>query len=183
MLTKIAENTGIFLINSARVSGRMMILLKETGKYSPFLLKKPKHLMPPLYVCMVRPLLLVAAVSFLTGVILAMQTGRAMMDFGFEDQVGGLVAVSLAREMGPLWAAVIVTARRIGVGSVFSLMYSFFEAHRMVIAGGGAGYGAEKGAVREGPGVGIGDVKALDEARAIGRSVVRLATQLARGKS
>jgi len=79
-------------------------------------------------------------------------------------------------------AAVIVTARRIGVGSVFSLVYSFFEAHRMIIAGGGAGYGVEKGAVREGPGVGIGDVRALDEARAIGKSVVRLASQLAKGK-
>ncbi len=110
MLLKFAENTGKFLVDSALVSGRSMLLLKDTALYGPSLLRKPKTLMEPLYVCMVRPLLLVAMVSFLTGVILAMQTGRAMMDFGFEDQVGGLVAVVLAREMGPLWAAVIVTA-------------------------------------------------------------------------
>ena len=110
MIFKFVENTGKFLIDSAVVSGRAMILLKKTAVYSPYLLKKPKNIIEPLYTCMVRPLLLVAAVSFLTGIILAMQTGRAMMDFGFEDQVGGLVAVVLAREMGPLWAAVIVTA-------------------------------------------------------------------------
>ncbi len=88
-----------------------------------------------------------------------------------------------ARKLRGKVAAVIVAARRIGVGSVFSLVYAFFEAHRMVIAGGGAGYGIEKGAVKEGLGVGVGDIKALDEARAIGKSVVRLATQLAKGKS
>ena len=88
-----------------------------------------------------------------------------------------------ARKLRGKVAAVIVAARRIGVGQIFSIMYSFFSAHRMVIAGGGAGYGTEKGAVKEGLGVGVGDIKALDEARAIGKSVVRLATQLAKGKS
>ena len=66
--------------------------------------------MAPLYVCLVKPLILVAAVSFLTGAVLSMQTGRAMDQWGFADQVGGLVGASMAREMGPLWAAVIVTA-------------------------------------------------------------------------
>ncbi|MFC1582873.1 MlaE family ABC transporter permease [Planctomycetota bacterium] len=110
MLARFVANTGRFLINSAAISGRSMLLLKDTAKYSPTLVKKPRVMLEPLYICLVKPLLLVAAVSFLTGTILAMQTGRAMADFGFEDQVGGLVAVSLAREMGPLWAAVIVTA-------------------------------------------------------------------------
>lgn len=81
-------------------------------------------------------------------------------------------------------AAALVATRRTGVGQVFSLLYSFFNVHRMVIAGGGAGYGMEKGAVREDKGSGLGpESTALGEARAVGRSVVRLAEQLARGKS
>ncbi|MBN1375023.1 MAG: flavodoxin family protein [Dehalococcoidia bacterium] len=76
----------------------------------------------------------------------------------------------------------IVAARKTGVGQILSLMYSFFNVHRMVIAGGSAGYGNKKGEVKEGPGMGP-DSKAVDEARALGRAVVRLATQLDRGKS
>jgi len=79
-------------------------------------------------------------------------------------------------------AAALVASRRIGVGQVLSLLYSFFNVHRMVIAGGGAGYGSEKGEVREGVGIAPGST-ALVEAKAVGRSVVRLAQQLARGKS
>lgn len=78
-------------------------------------------------------------------------------------------------------AGVIVAARRVGVGQILSIMYSFFNVHRMVIAGGSAGYGMEKGEVRESPGMGPGS-KAVDEARSLGKSVVRLATQLERGK-
>lgn len=79
-------------------------------------------------------------------------------------------------------AGVAVAARRIGVGQIFGLMYSFFNVHRMVIAGGSAGYGIGKGEVREGPGMGHGS-KALNEARSLGKSVVRLANQLERGKA
>ena len=78
-------------------------------------------------------------------------------------------------------AAALVATRRLGVGQVLSLLYSFFNVHRMVIAGGGAGYGAEKGEVRQGVGISPG-ITALGEAKAVGKSVVRLAEQLARGK-
>lgn len=91
-------------------------------------------------------------------------------------------ALLFTRKLRGKVAAVIVAARRVGVGQIFSIMYSFFNVHRMVIAGGGAGYGIEKGDVREGPGMGYGS-KAVDEARSVGKSVIRLATQLERGKS
>jgi multimeric flavodoxin WrbA len=78
-------------------------------------------------------------------------------------------------------AAALVATRRLGVGQVLSLLYSFFNVHRMVIAGGGAGYGAEKGEVRQGVGISPG-ITALGEAKSVGKSVVRLAEQLARGK-
>ncbi len=70
-------------------------------------------------------------------------------------------------------AAALVAVRRVGAGQVLSIMYSFFTIHRMLIAGGGIGYGLEKGEVREGVG-GSPALSALDEARAVGRAVVRL---------
>jgi phospholipid/cholesterol/gamma-HCH transport system permease protein len=110
MPSRIFGNTGRFIIDSATLSGRAMILLNKAMLAGITLLKKPRVIGDPLYICLVRPLILVAAVSFLTGMVLAMQTGRAMQQWGFEREVGGLVAVAMAREMGPLWAAVIVTA-------------------------------------------------------------------------
>jgi multimeric flavodoxin WrbA len=74
-------------------------------------------------------------------------------------------------------AAAIVVARRVGAGQVLSLLYTFFAIHRMVIAGGGIGYGREKGEVREGPG-GSPEVTALQEARAVGKNVVKMARRL-----
>ncbi len=68
-------------------------------------------------------------------------------------------------------AAALVAARRVGAGQVLSLLYSYFTAQRMTIAGGGIGYGRGKGEVREGVG-GSPNLSALQEARAVGRNVV-----------
>jgi multimeric flavodoxin WrbA len=70
-------------------------------------------------------------------------------------------------------AAAIVAARRVGAGQVLSLLYTYFTLHRMVISGGGIGYGREKGEVRQGPG-GAPFLSALEEARAVGRNMVRM---------
>ena len=70
-------------------------------------------------------------------------------------------------------AAALVAVRRVGAGQVLSLLYSYFVAQRMMTVGGGIGYGREKGEVREGVG-GTPALSALEEARAIGRNVVRM---------
>ena len=69
-------------------------------------------------------------------------------------------------------AAAIVAARRVGAGQVLSLLYTWFAAHGMNVAGGGIGYGMDKGEVRSGPG-GMPGSGALDEARSVGRNVAR----------
>ena len=78
-------------------------------------------------------------------------------------------------------AATVVVARRVGAGQVLSLMYTYFTFQRMVIAGGGIGYGREKGEVRQGVG-GSPTLSALEEARVIGKNVVRMVKQLSKGQ-
>ena len=78
-------------------------------------------------------------------------------------------------------AAGLVVARRVGAGQVLSLLYSYFMVQRMVIAGGGIGYGREKGDVREGVG-GAPTLSALQEARAIGKNVVWMLEHFSQGK-
>jgi multimeric flavodoxin WrbA len=76
-------------------------------------------------------------------------------------------------------AAALVAARRVGAGQVLSLMYAYFVGQRMIPIGGGIGYGREKGEVRQGVG-GTPALSALEEARAVGRNVVRMAERLSR---
>lgn len=76
---------------------------------------------------------------------------------------------------------VIVAARRVGAGQVLSLLYTYFTAQRMIVAGGAIGYGRKKGEVRKGMG-GSYSLSALEEAKAVGRNVVRLAEQLLKGR-
>lgn len=60
-------------------------------------------------------LVIVMLVGFFTGFVLAFQTGYAMMRFGAKIYVGGIVAVSLVRELGPVLIA-MVFAGRVGAG-------------------------------------------------------------------
>jgi multimeric flavodoxin WrbA len=78
-------------------------------------------------------------------------------------------------------AAAIVVARRVGAGQVLSLLYSYFTIHRMLTAGGGIGYGREKGEVKTGTG-GSPTRTALEEASAVGRNVVWLIERLSKPK-
>ena len=74
-------------------------------------------------------------------------------------------------------AAALVAVRRVGGSQVLGLLYSYFNVQRMVIAGGGIGYGREKGDVNRGTG-GSPVFTALEEAHAVGRSVARMIERL-----
>lgn len=78
-------------------------------------------------------------------------------------------------------AAALVAARRVGAGQVLSLLYTYFTAQRMIIAGGGIGYGSAKGEVRQGTG-GSPVLSALEEAKAVGKNVVWMIEHFAPGK-
>jgi multimeric flavodoxin WrbA len=74
-------------------------------------------------------------------------------------------------------AGAIVATRRVGAIQARSLIYTFCISHGMIVAGGAIGYGREPGDVLKGVGGGI-NMSALDEARAVGASIVRLGQKL-----
>jgi len=45
---------------------------------------------------------LAALIGMFTGMVMALQTGNALQDFGMTDQVGPVVGLTLVREMGPV---------------------------------------------------------------------------------
>lgn len=54
---------------------------------------------------------IVAVTGLFAGMVLALQGNYAMRSFGAEGYVGGFVAISLARELGPVFTGLMVTGR------------------------------------------------------------------------
>ena len=78
-------------------------------------------------------------------------------------------------------AGAVVATRRVGAGQTLSLLYTYFVTHRMIVAGGAIGYGMKKGEVEKGQG-GSPSLSAVEEARALGRSVVRMLKRVSKEK-
>lgn len=59
----------------------------------------------------VQSIFLVGLVGLFTGIVFAVQTVYGFRRFGAENMVGGVVALSLSREMAPVLTAIMVAAR------------------------------------------------------------------------
>ncbi len=59
----------------------------------------------------VQSIFIVALTGTFSGMVLALQTTHSLSNFGAEAVVGSIVAVSLTREISPVFAALMVTAR------------------------------------------------------------------------
>ncbi len=65
----------------------------------------------------VQSIFIVGLTGTFSGMVLALQTTHALRAFSAEGRVGGIVAVSLTREIAPVFAGIMVTAR---VGSAMA---------------------------------------------------------------
>ena len=59
----------------------------------------------------VQSVFIVGLTGTFSGMVVALQTTYALRAFSAEGRVGGIVAVSLTREVAPVFAAIMVTAR------------------------------------------------------------------------
>ncbi len=67
--------------------------------------------------CGVESLPVVSIVALFAGMIVSLQTGTELARFQLQGTIGNIVAASICREMGPVFAAIIVAAR---VGSAMA---------------------------------------------------------------
>ncbi len=108
------------------VARRVSTLLIETGGLAELLGASARVLLPghrpgrrlkPRFVIREfvragnRSLPLISLICVLIGMIMALQAARQLAQFGAQELVADLVAVSLTRELAPLLAAIIVTGR------------------------------------------------------------------------
>jgi phospholipid/cholesterol/gamma-HCH transport system permease protein len=85
-----------------------------TGKTLAWLIRPPfrvSQVMAAMDFIGVQSVFIVGLTGTFSGMVVALQTTYALRAFSAEGRVGGIVAVSLTREVAPVFAAIMVTAR------------------------------------------------------------------------
>jgi phospholipid/cholesterol/gamma-HCH transport system permease protein len=90
--------------------GYRLDLLAQVMARLGHLPKRRRWVADQLYLAGIGNLHVVLLVGLFMGMIVALQTGLELAAFGQQDQIGPIVAIGMAREMGPFITAVILAA-------------------------------------------------------------------------
>ena len=99
------------MLSCLAVMGEMMLFLLTTLSW---LFRPPfrfRHLIMQIQFIGTKSLSIIALTAAFTGMVLGLQGYYTLRKFGSESVLGSLVALSLIRELGPVLAALMVTAR------------------------------------------------------------------------
>jgi len=110
---------GAFVTDSLTGAGYSLRLLGHTVLQSPALIRRSSRtaFFRQMFICGVQTIPVTMVVTIFTGMILALNGGLSLERIGQESLLGGVVAVSMAREMGPFMTALILAA---SVGSAMA---------------------------------------------------------------
>ena len=111
MMTRFVSALGGLAFTVSRDAGRMVLLLLEALGW---LFRPPwrwRLFFKQMEFIGVNSVFVVALTSLFTGMVLALQTYYAFRMFSAETLVGATVALSMARELGPVITALMVTGR------------------------------------------------------------------------
>jgi len=91
--------------------GRSNLFLLKTLAGIPSVLRRPFLLTAQLLSVGVLSLLLIAVSGLFVGMVLALQGYNTLVDFGAEESLGVVVALSIVRELGPVVTALLFAGR------------------------------------------------------------------------
>jgi phospholipid/cholesterol/gamma-HCH transport system permease protein len=109
--------TGRWVLTNIQHAGRAVLVLVEAGFWLIHLPLRRKEVGRQLYTVGIRSFGVTSTVALFTGMILSLQAGLILKDYGQEVNVGMLVAQTMCREMGPFMTALILAA---SVGSAMA---------------------------------------------------------------
>ena len=106
------ERLGRKGLSICREAGRALMMLGEALLYIPTAgSRRSRHeVLYQQYVASIKTLGVVTVVALFTGMIMALQAGLGLRDYGQEYRVGWLVTEVMLREMGPMMTGLILAA-------------------------------------------------------------------------
>ncbi|HSE83078.1 MAG TPA: ABC transporter permease [Thermodesulfobacteriota bacterium] len=100
-----------------QTTGEMLGLLAESVYWSKATFRNREKVAVQMAEIGNSTLPIAALISIFIGGVLALQSGPTLALFGLEENIGGLVGLSMVRELGPVMAAILVVGR---VGSAMT---------------------------------------------------------------
>jgi phospholipid/cholesterol/gamma-HCH transport system permease protein len=111
--------------------GSSVLLFGRSVAYLPTLPRQFGRFIEQCYLIGYTTLPIVAILSFFIGSVLALQAGYSMENFGGKQFIGSLVGLSMARELGPMMAAILLAGR---VGSAIAAELASMKVYQEVDA-------------------------------------------------
>ena len=110
MIIKILEAIGTFVLRQLTDFGTVVLLYVDTIKQ---LKHKPRmrHIIAQMSHLGVDSLTIVSLTLLFTGVVFTLQTAHELIRFGAQSTVGGLIAIAIGRELGPVLVGVVCAGR------------------------------------------------------------------------
>ena len=110
MLTKFFEIIGGFMLRRFEEFGTIILLYVETFKQAKH---KPRirHIIAQMAHLGVDSLTIVSLTLLFTGVVFTLQTAHEFIRFGAQSTVGGIIAIAIGRELGPVLVGVVCAGR------------------------------------------------------------------------
>ncbi len=91
--------------------GRAHILIVDILKGLPVLLLRPGLIVQQIFSVGVLSLIIIVVSGFFVGMVMGLQGYNTLVDFGAEESLGVMVALSLVRELGPVVTALLFAGR------------------------------------------------------------------------
>jgi phospholipid/cholesterol/gamma-HCH transport system permease protein len=114
-----------------RELGQMLLLLGNTVRGIPQAFRRRRAIGEQLYEIGNASLFMACMLSFFIGGVLALQGGAVLVHRGLGSQVGGLVGLSMCKELAPVMMAILIAGR---IGSAMAAELGSMQAYQEVDA-------------------------------------------------
>lgn len=111
MMVRLLQSTGQWTLHGLQRLGRASLFLLHVLKGFPIVLLRPRLLIESLYSVGVLSLLIIVFSSLFVGMVISLLGYVTLVDFGAEQSLGVLVALSILRELAPVLTALLYSGR------------------------------------------------------------------------
>jgi len=91
--------------------GEMVLLFVRSVRALPMTWRQRRKILEQLFEIGNASLLMVCVLSFFLGGVIALQTGPVLVERGLANAVGGLVGISMTKELAPIMMAILMAGR------------------------------------------------------------------------
>ncbi|QSV44809.1 MlaE family ABC transporter permease [Geobacter benzoatilyticus] len=110
-MTGVFERIGKRVVAFHKIVGEMVILLGQTIWFFREAPRNIQSIFTQMAIIGYETLPMASVMAFFVGMVLALQTGAELQKYGTQNIIGGIVGLSLVRELGPVMTSFLVAGR------------------------------------------------------------------------